>query len=276
MTFEELLGIEPGSYIETVVQVTTRCNLHCEFCTNLTNTRISSSSPNIWRRRLYDMDPTTLKLFCERFAGYGENNLHMLTGGELTAMPHKALKYLMDILHGYGRKMRIRTNCFALKQLGEEYVSRLTHIYVAEHGINHDVVDGTVAWLHTFYKGKILVENMQTHHNLDVAKTHLDNQKSCHLWFTNLSLNHTGIIHPCCNTQWLMVANNDTQMEDVLRAAGFTLDNPDVVSVLTNWRDAIPRYVVDQCIYNCWKPNFRLGPPVKITLKPDDKLRREE
>jgi len=118
-----------------------------------------------------------------------------------------------------------------------------------------------------------------THHfELTVAMRHPMNKgKRCDLWMRNLSLVDS-VIHPCCNTPWIMLKNNNnTLMRDELVKVGWTIYNDELINTLRNWRETIPEYVVDQCENNCFKPHIDVGQgATRIALKKYDVIKKLE
>lgn len=276
MTFGELFGAK--KFLHLTLSVTNLCNLHCEYCLNLCESPIQKDSPHIWRRNVWELSPAMLSIFCERMKGIGENDLHLLTGGEPTAIPVRRLQALTDVLISWKRKIALLTNGYGLMDLPKEYVRQISHIWLDNHGTNLEVVAECRHWLSDFgYRGVVHVKTSNKYHfNYRAGMAHPLNQgRRCRRWLTTPELSPRGILHPCCNTQWLMAHNNDTRMEDELKAAGWHVHNPDLVETLRNWRSTMPAYVNDQCLNVCWWPNNTVGGRVKITAKPNDVLQRK-
>lgn len=257
-------------------QVTNHCNLHCEHCSTLCDQPLHRDSPYLWRRSLSRMQPELLQAFCDRFQGVGHNDYHRLIGGEPTAMRLDHLRELIDILYQAGRLVSLRTNGFGVRLLGERHIRRCARIILDDHGINSEVVDETVEWLEKFYTADLSLRKIHCHYDLrKAAAVRRGRPRPCSFWLTSVTLHWTGVVHPCCVTPWLQAYNNDTRMDDELRAAGWSIDNPDLVATMRNWHNTMPAYVREQCQEHCWMLDLKRAPAARISLKPNDVLRRK-
>lgn len=258
-------------------QVTNHCNLHCENCGAMSHLGIRKDSPCIWMRRLWEMEPSTAMLFCERFHGVGEADWHNLTGGEPTAMKLSHLEALIDVFHHYGRALTIRTNAYGLRCLPEEYVQKFARIWLDDHDINAGVVQETLIWLRTFYKGVARHQHIPSHHDWVAAwnagKVH--RTQPCGQWFRYLLVNPRGIVYPCCGMPGIVAIANEERIEAELRKAGWCLENRNLVETLKNWRKTVPSYIMETCLQRCYYPEYKRFPAARITLKENDVLRRE-
>jgi len=269
-SFDTFLGV---SFKEFIIKTNNYCNLHCYQCTNLCDISIKSTNDNIFRRKKWEISTDDLVLFCERFKGIGEDNVHILTGAETTMMPVLKVREIIDVLEAYGRKMKLRTTGWNLVGIGEKHISKITQgIFLADHGHNKECVDECLVWLKTFYKYRVKAERYYTHLNLREIAGHPANKGKRCLWMETTFLLED-IIYPCHNMPWLMALENTTKVKDELREAGWSIYNDKIVEVLKNWRTTMPGYVDQKCLNDCWAPMHNsIGKSVKITKKRIDSL----
>lgn len=270
---EQILGVE--NFSSFVIKTNNYCNLHCEHCTNNCDIPLNINNENIYRRTKYEINISDLILFCERFQGVGELAYHHLTGGEVTMMKPEKVEEIINILDRYHRRITMQTVGYNIEGIDKKCIKKIYLINLDDHGINHDRIIETKEYLEKFYKGHISIINAPYHYDLNIAMRHPMNKgKKCHQLMRDLSLIDS-IIYPCCNAPWIMLKNNNTKMRDELFSAGWTINNPDIIGTLNNWRDTIPGYFNDQCDNNCWYPHMDVGQGVtQITLKKNDMIRK--
>lgn len=284
LNMDKFLGIRRGireflrgtcGFIHFVIKVNNYCNLHCEHCTNNCDVPLNPRNDNIFRREKWELPIEDLVTFCERFKGIGESNFHHLTGGEVTMMPIGKVEEIIEVLDSYKRKMSIQTSAYNLVEIDKSSINKIALIKLADHGINSEHIEDSRRYLKTFYKGEIKNETMKSHWELTVAMRHPINRgKKCRFWMRN-PLIFGSIIYPCCNTPFIMLKNNNTVMREELIKAGWSVYNDDITETMRNWRSTIPKYVIDQCENNCWRPRISVGQgKTKITLKSYDIIRK--
>lgn len=254
------------------------CNLHCEHCSTLDDIPIRPDSPYPDRRKKWEMPLSTIERFCKRFEGIAEKTTHIrLFGGEFTALPIKKMEAIIETFHSYDRRMWLLTNGFNLLGLDKTHLNMMHNITLDDHGINHDHILNCMKHLKRVYKGKAHVIRMLYHWNLETAIKHeLNYGKTCRP-LSELVKGPTfyrGVIYQCCNGPSVEAFQKNIKMNVELRRAGWTLDNPDVLETLNNWKNTLPQYVLDQCRYSCWRPHFKVGEKKRITLKKNDVIKK--
>jgi len=63
--------------------------------------------------------------------------------------------------------------------------------------------------------------------------------------------------------------DNDLYLTDILSDVGWGLFNPNVAFLMAKWKETLPSYFFEQCLYNCWIPCRGKG-GYEITLKKSD------
>jgi len=268
MNYTELFNVKPFLYF--VFPVVNYCNLHCEWCSTLNHIPIRRDSPYPTRRNKWEISLDTIRLFCERFKDHGIDNMHRLTGAEPTCMPIKKLEAVIDTFKSYNRKLWMITNGYNLMGLSKEHINKFSGLTLDDHGINHSHIKTCKKYLDHFYNGHVQVLVQETHWNLVEAMNHPSNKgKHCQSMMRTPAVIDS-IIYPCGNLFNIEQINKDTRIRRELLDAQWTLENPKILQVLKNWRKTMPRYVLNQCLNSCWRPNWRVGKSVKITLKTND------
>jgi hypothetical protein len=227
-------------------------------------------SPHPYRREKWETPPTDIGQFCKVFKGYGEVNIHRLTGSEVTMTPIPKLRKIINIFRKHGRKLSLITNGYNLLGLGKEHINKVGGIILDDHGINRKHVERCVKYLRQFYGGDVKVLRQYVHWDLDAAMNHPSNKgKDCRSMMRSPMLVKS-IVYPCCNMYPIEQIRRDPQITHELVDAGWTLNSPSLVKTLRNWRKTLPSYIRKQCLYNCWRPNMKVGRSMDITLKPHD------
>ena len=185
-------------------------------------------------------------------------------------VPVDKLRAIIDVFTEYNRKLWMITNGYNLLKVSEEYLNKFQGITLDDHGINQKHVEKCVNYLNGFYRGTVKVLHHHVHWDLEEAMRHPSNRgKTCRSTMRDPMVARS-VIYPCCNILNIERTRKDPRITRELVDAGWTLNNPSVVNALRNWRTTLPPYIKEQCLYNCWRPNLKVGRQTKITLKPYD------
>lgn len=248
------------------------CTLNCELCATLCNVPISASAELADRRNKWDESPDTIELFCERFKGIGETDPHRLSGGEPTAMSLSVLEEIIEVLYNHGRrKIFILTNGYELMGLNLKTLNRVHSISLDDHGVNSDLIEKCVKYLKQFYTGKHEVIKVYKHWDWNCARQHPENvvKEPCKAMMRSPSV-YRGAVYPCCMSMHTDGMRGDGEANRVLREAGWTFTNPDIVKTLRNWRTTLPPYILEKCLTDCPRPHDDVCGGADITLKQND------
>lgn len=268
ISLKEFLGVPRSSWR---FKINNYCNLHCEHCATLCHMPINPQSEYVDRRDKWEMSIKTIELFCERFKGIGEHDPHRFSGGEMTAMRLDKLEEMIEIFHNHGRTVWILTNGYNLMGLSLECLNRIGSIVLDDHGINHELIMRCHKYLKKVYKGSFTVLDIRYHWNWDNARQHSRNilQKPCGAMMRSPSV-YRGVIYPCCMSMHTDGMRGDGEANRILREAGWTFYNPDIVETLGNWRTTLPKYVLEKCLTDCPRPHNGICGGKHITLKQND------
>ena len=146
-------------------------------------------------------------------------------------------------------------------------------ITLDDHGINHKHVLDCLKYLKDYYNGEVQHLKVMVHYDLEQAKTNKQKGRKCKFWLVSPTM-YKRVIYPCCTFPNIECFDKHTKISDVLRKAGWILDNPYIIETLLNWKETIPEYVTEQCYNNCWRPFTSSGKAYKITLKSNDVIKK--
>ncbi|MCQ8129472.1 hypothetical protein [Methylomonas rivi] len=268
-----------GTQNEVVVRInaTNKCNLHCDHCDVGCHLPISKSSPNIFRQAPFVAESHDIEKFCEAFVGVGEENLHLLQGGEITILPMKRITRYVEVLSAYGRKVGMRTNGYNVVGIPDNTLSKLSCIYLTTHGVNQQAIDTACEYLARNYHGKVVVDRVIDHRNMETLIKHGQGSVEQGLKCNHLLATMTYIppvIYPCCNSWSIMHNLNDAHVHNLLIAAGWSVNNPNVKETVANWKQTLPReFFENLCADSCYLTNpLKVIPMHRIQPHPNDKI----
>jgi len=275
ISFQKLFGISHTVVVR--INVTNICNLHCDYCDNGCHIPFSKDSSKLFRRIPFLVQPEEIEKFCHVLAGVGEQNIHLLQGGEITMLPMNMIVRFIKIFHAFGRRVGLRTNGYHVVGIPIDILNRLECIYLNSHGTNQEAIHRCQDYLTQHYVGKVIIEQNFYHRNLDSLVNHgkgtIEQGIKCdHLLATLTSI--PPVIYPCCNSWALMNALNSCRMRDVFIEAGWTLNNPRLKDTLNHWHQTLPRlffeaFCADSCYLNA--PHKKI-PLYRIQLHPKDRV----
>lgn len=276
MMYKELLAISGIRRIS--IKVTNQCNLSCNHCSNSTWKPIDENSENVFRRKIDEMSVADIELFCERFKGIGHKEIHGFTSAEPTTLAPEKLGEMIEILYNDDRIVELDTNGFGLMCMDPKHLNLIKKIAIDDHGTNHSHVADCYVWLKKNYKGEVHYHTTPWHYDLQQAMDNKCNtpeiQKACSTFLTEMTLRGR-VIYPCVNVYNVSVWMNKPQLRDDMIKAGWTLDNPNIVQAIKNWRESIPAYSHELCQKHCWYPQFKISDKIPIRLHPTDKLAKD-
>ncbi len=276
--FQDLFKIHKT--VEVRINVTNICNLHCDYCDNGCNTPFSKNSYKVFRRKPYIIQSEEITKFCHVHKGVGEQNIHILQGGEITLLPLNIIVQYIEIFRSFRRKVGLRTNGYNVCRIPIDNLNQLECIYLNSHGTNQMAIDLCYNYLTKHYLGKVIIEQSFYHRDLDSlvnnGKGTIEQGKKCSYLLATLT-SIPPVIYPCCNSWALMNALNSSIMRDALVDAGWTLDNPKLIETLIHWRQTLPRIFYEVfCADSCYL-NFSCKeiPLYRIQPHPKDKITKE-
>ncbi|MDD2660207.1 MAG: hypothetical protein PHY54_11115 [Methylococcales bacterium] len=253
-SFQNLFKIKHG--VEVRINVTNACNLHCDFCDHDAHLPFDRYSSKILRQTPMVASSEALEKFCKALSGVGEDECHVLQGGEITVLPVKLIERLIETLYSFGRRIGMRTNGYNITSIPLDSLNRLEFIYLNAHGNNQEAIKHCLNFLVKNYNGQIINEENFYHRNLSVYVNHgqgtIEQGLNCNHMLSTLTY-LPPIIHPCCNSWALMNTLNNTQMGEQLIKAGWTSDNLDLKNTLANWRETLPKPFLETfCANSCY------------------------
>lgn len=273
-SFRQLFGISHDVTVR--INATNVCNIHCTHCDNDAHLPFSKDSELIYRKKPLVASEADIEAFCELLAGVGENDPHLLTGGEITALPVATIVAYIDVLRRHGRKVGMRTNGYNVCGIPPEKLQLLDRIHLNAHGVNQEAIDASRTYLAQHFHGKLILEETLEHRDLRSIVRHgqgtIEQALACdHLLSTLTFL--PPVVLPCCNTWALMNSLNSDSMMAALIEAGWTIHNPDLVTTLRNWRTTLPKeFLQTFCADSCYKTTTDNFPSYPIQAHPRDRV----
>lgn len=252
--FQELFGI--SERVEIRINVTNVCNLHCDFCDHDAHLPFDKTGAKIFRHKPFVATADSLARFCQVLSGIGEQERHVLQGGEITVLPVPLIVGLIEVLCNYGRRVGLRTNGYNLTGVPLASLNALGFIYLNAHGNNQAAIEKCRKFLAEYYDGQVINEENYYHRDLNAYLHHgqgtVDQGLKCSHLMSTLTV-QPPIVHPCCNSWALMNGLNDVNIWDQLVEAGWTSDNPALRDTLAAWRETLPRpFLENFCADSCY------------------------
>ena len=226
------------------------CNLNCYSCAAL-----GMSPP---------ADETTteeIQAFLTNIEGYQPGTTFGLTGGEPTALDHKKLEKICNLIHEHGYKTAIITNGYKL--IPTDWID---YILLDKHGINDEDI---AKWKeHLKQANRDIFDFREKQWHMDIPYSmegNITEGARCINWISSLTL-WKDVVYPCCNIMCVAWWNGDIDQElaSILREAGWNAYNPDLTETIRNWRETLPGDIYRVCMTQCWR-NSSKTKWVKIT-----------
>ncbi len=214
----------------------TYCNLNCFSCAAL---GMETRPPAV------DTSLKDIEAFLKHMSEIYSGNYVLLTGGEPTMYP--LLSQVCDMIHSYDFKVAMITNGFKI------FPPELFDFIILDyHGINEDKLN---EWLTVLRNSGIAWDSImkQYHQNIQLAmKDNITKGARCAYWLKPLTL-WQNVVYPCCNIQCVEWWHDTFEVSEALIDAGWTVDNPDLIGVIKNWRETLPSEFYRLCTVGCWK-----------------------
>lgn len=277
ISFQDLFQIPHR--VEVRINVTNACNLHCDYCDHDAHLPFDSEGAKVYRKTPLVATAEEIEQFCRVLAGVGEDERHVLQGGEITVLPVKQMVRFIDTLHAAGRCVGMRTNGYNLRGIPVDSLNKLAFIYLNAHGANNqEAMEACREHLQHHYRGHVILEENYHHRDLGAYLHHnqgtVEQGLDCSHLLATLTF-QPPIVHPCCNSWALMNALNTTTMAELLIESGWTADNPNLKEALADWRRTLPRpFLQSFCADSCYltAPDRESSPLYEIRPHPGDKV----
>lgn len=192
---------------------------------------------------------TDITKFLEHMKTFKPGSTVMVTGGEPTMSPH--LGAVAKMIRDNGFKSAMLTNCYKLIPL-----KWFDYIILDYHGVNKGEFE---LWKAALKESRRWWDMSPKHMHQDIPYAMKDNITKgarCSNWLTNYTL-WQDVVYPCCNMMCVEWWHDTEEATMVLREAGWTVDNPNLVETIKNWRGTLPAEVYRLCMLKCWKDSTR-------------------
>ena len=237
--------VNPEEEPKIVLYLTNYCNDRCFSCSTLCDKPHS----NHFNKHNYNMEPLEAKTFFKNLGDYGLELPVRFAGGEPTLNPH--ISKLAEIVKNKGRFVDIITNAAKITEI-DPYL--FNWIYLDEHAANGDAIKKAIK-----YFKKQGYNNWTSTYNVlhrDIAfmrKNNISYGVRCPLWMRGITV-YNGIVYPCCVFPPLIGWDEDgAQIDSALIRAGYTVKNPNISTLLTDWRSHLPDIMYRKCTLSCWR-----------------------
>ena len=220
--------------------VTTKCNLNCYSCAALG----MDPRPNLEDTRLEDIE-----LFLRAMKERNKGETVMFTGGEPTLYP-----YLGEAAH-LARSLGFLTSMLTngVNLVPPEWFDV---IILDKHSVNSDQIQ---LWEEMLNGKGIKYEVREKQYHQDIPYAMEDNVTKgarCANWLKPLVL-RGDIVYPCCNILCVEWWHGTEDVTVALRESGWTVNNPDLVDTIEDWRETLPSEFYRVCTLKCWKDSSR-------------------
>lgn len=258
------------------INATNVCNIHCTHCDNDAHLPFSKHGELIYRRNPLVANVVDIQAFCELMIGIGEDDPHLLTGGEITALPVPTIVSYIDMLQRFGRKVGMRTNGYNVCGIAPEKLQLLDRIHLNSHGLNREAIDASREYLDKHFHGTLILEETLQHRDLRTIVRHgqgtIEQALACNHLLATLTV-LPPVVLPCCNTWALMNSLNSNAMMSALINAGWTVHNPALKETIKNWRSTLPRaFLQTFCADSCYMTRADATPSYPILQHPRDRI----
>ena len=235
--------------------LTNNCNLRCDCCSVHADESIDKNSMYPERRELYRMKPPEIEKIITKLNGIGRSDYHRLTGGEPTLYLEDCISAI-ELLSNDDRKICLATNGLHLLDIPPKILNKIGWIELDYHHTNKVVIEKCKKYLAKNYDNYLRVIKYGKHFDLHYARFHPDNKVYCGYVMRVIKF-RDNVIFPCGHYECLTTFRHDTDIQDLLKKHGWTLDNPNVPFLLEHWREAIPLDIFKYCM-SCWRPTYKM------------------
>jgi len=208
-----------------------------------------------WGSNPFRWEPHTtpiasIEKFLDLIDGYRPRYWTRLSGGETTLCGPDYIEEVCELSHQHGRPISLLTN-------GARMLDCDPHWFEFIHLDEHIVNSGLIAEVRKYFKdvgfSRYQVWVTKEHRDLDLQrKDHITEGLLCSANMEAITL-WRDTVSPCCVLPFLDGWNNNTLVRESLRAAGWSLDNPNLIETMKDWRNTLPAEAVYACQTKCWK-----------------------
>lgn len=238
-----------------IINMSNYCNLKCFSCSSLCDKPFNN--PYRDKPRIQSLE--NIENFARAIEGWEKERYVRLSGGEPMMCGADHLHKTADILHKYGRFVSLLTNCYRFEDVDP---FRFDQVILDDHTpINKELLEKGVKRMERFRYDTWEVWDSTRHRDLELQrqgrKGDLSKGLRCLAWMDTIAL-WRDVVYPCCNMYYLEGWTRSDRISRALRKAGWTVENPELLNTLINWRETIPGEAIKTCLLSCWT-----GGPIK-------------
>jgi len=229
------------------------CNMGCWSCSALCN-RPFGSNPFRWEKHTTPL--TSIERFLDLIEGYRPEYWIRLSGGETTLCGPEYLEELCEMVHQHGRNISLLTNGARMLECDPDWFE---FIHLDEHIINQPKIDECRAYFKEKGFKRYQVWVTKEHRDLDLQrKDHITSGLQCSAHMEAITL-WRDTLFPCCVSPFIDGWNGNTKVRDSMNAAGWNIDNPNLVETMENWINTLQADATHACQTQCWKDGKKIA-----------------
>jgi organic radical activating enzyme len=191
-----------------------------------------------------------IEAFLYHMEKYKPGSTVMITGGEPTMSPN--LGRVAREIGARGFKSFLLTNGFKLVE-----PAWFDYIILDDHGINKSEIENWKRGLRdtdVWWKVRNKTMHIDT---LNAKYLNITKGARCSSWLDPLTL-WRDVVYPCCLMMCVEWWHYTDEITKALRASGWTVENPSLVSTIKNWRETLPSEFYRFCSLKCWRDSEKV------------------
>ena len=235
------------------------CNQACYSCSAKCDTPMGD---NPFRFEKHTTPLESIEKFQDLIDGYRPKYWIRLSGGETTLCGPEYLEELCEISHQHKRSVSLLTNGARMLECDPHWFE---FIHLDEHLVNHDLIKKIRKHFKEVGFKRYQVWITKEHRDLELQRTnHITQGLKCSDHMDAITLWRDTVFN-CCVSPFLDGWNGNTKVRDSMNAAGWNINNPNLVETMEDWINTLPVDAIHACQTQCWKggPNIKLQPVSK-------------
>jgi len=243
------LDYHPNWMKRWILNVTNDCNLRCYSCSALCDRPWGTPG---FHDRPRQTDLEYVELWLDKLAEFQPEYWVRLTGGEPTLAGPEYLEECAEIVHRHQRNCSLLTNGARFLECDPWWFEQITF---DNHVVNQPHIDRCIEYLERegYPSSQWKVSTNTVHRDLEAQRAdHITDGWHCKDMMANLSL-WRNVVYPCCVIYYLDGWEETNEIRDSLIAAGWHVYNPDLLEVVRDWRNTLPKEALYHCVTSCWK-----------------------
>jgi len=239
------------------------CDQACYSCSTKCDTPMGSN-PFRWEKHTTPLE--SIEKFLTLIDGYRPKFWNRLSGGEVTLCGPDYVEEVCEISHQHGRPISLLTSGARMLECDPHWFE---FIHLDEHIVNSELITDIRKYFKDVGFNRYQVWVTKEHRDLELQRTnHITKGFLCPDHMAAITL-WRDTVYSCCVLPFMDGWENNSKVRLSLRGAGWSLDNPNLVETMKNWRNTLPADSVHACLTKCWKggPNLKYQPTSQPSLQ---------